>query len=288
MLLVIWCTKHHHLWQWSTICGCSLPNFAAGIWSYPYYKLPLASRVTWLHWESHSHSQVYVAEITTWLWPGPACLLHHPTRTPRALPSGNALWQEGPKQPANPGTPPAHSRSAREQEALTPPPPGRELPDLHIVQPVYYQDTARRMWFPGEIMGVGPEPSSYHVCCSQTKGSQEGIELCCGQGPPQHLHKTWRCHHSCPLVWRTNLGTTAARQLVYHLPYSRPPRSLWPRQPLYPKQLLWAVCLLQNVQVERPHHLRKSGIQTVPVIPHDAWWRRCSFHSGHCQNPRAE
>ena len=78
----------------------------------------------------------------------------------------------GRKVPSNLPTqvrPPAHSRSAREQEALTPPPPGCELPDLHIGQPVYYQDTARRMWFPGEIMGVGPEPRSYHVRCSQTE-----------------------------------------------------------------------------------------------------------------------
>ena len=41
----------------------------------------------------------------------------------------------------------------------------REFPDLQINQPIFYQDVARKTWFPGTIVGYGPEPRSYTVKC---------------------------------------------------------------------------------------------------------------------------
>ena len=44
----------------------------------------------------------------------------------------------------------------------------KSLPDLHVNQPVWIQDPAKRSWFPGCIVGVGPEPRSYCVSCDCT------------------------------------------------------------------------------------------------------------------------
>ena len=44
----------------------------------------------------------------------------------------------------------------------------RELPELHVNQPVMYQDVARRIWLPGTVIGYGPEPRSYTVACDNT------------------------------------------------------------------------------------------------------------------------
>ena len=43
-----------------------------------------------------------------------------------------------------------------------------EHPELHLNQPVYYQDVAKKTWPPGNIIGVGPEPRSYTVEDEQT------------------------------------------------------------------------------------------------------------------------
>ena len=42
-----------------------------------------------------------------------------------------------------------------------------EHPELHLNQPVYYQDVAKKTWASGKI-GVGPEPRSYTVEDEQT------------------------------------------------------------------------------------------------------------------------
>ena len=45
----------------------------------------------------------------------------------------------------------------------------KELSDLKINQPVFFQDVARKSWFPGIITGIGPEPRSYTIQCLTTK-----------------------------------------------------------------------------------------------------------------------
>lgn len=44
----------------------------------------------------------------------------------------------------------------------------KELPDLDMNQTIYYQDAARKTWFPGTIIGYGPEPRSYTIKCCTT------------------------------------------------------------------------------------------------------------------------
>ena len=43
-----------------------------------------------------------------------------------------------------------------------------EHPELHLNQPVYYHNVAKKTWAPGNIIGVGPEPRSYTVEDEQT------------------------------------------------------------------------------------------------------------------------
>ena len=47
-------------------------------------------------------------------------------------------------------------------------PTSKELSELHLDQPIFYQDVAKRTWSPGVIIGCGPEPRSYTVKCEQT------------------------------------------------------------------------------------------------------------------------
>jgi hypothetical protein len=49
----------------------------------------------------------------------------------------------------------------------------KELEELHMGQPVFYQDIAKRTWSPGIVLGVGPKPRSYTVQCSQSGRSME-------------------------------------------------------------------------------------------------------------------
>ena len=43
-----------------------------------------------------------------------------------------------------------------------------ELPELHMEQPIFFQDVAKRSWNPGSIIGIGPEPRSYTIRCHTT------------------------------------------------------------------------------------------------------------------------
>ena len=45
---------------------------------------------------------------------------------------------------------------------------GTELPDLHMNQPIFHQDVARRTWSHGTVVGIGPAPRSYTICCKDT------------------------------------------------------------------------------------------------------------------------
>jgi hypothetical protein len=42
------------------------------------------------------------------------------------------------------------------------------LPPLFIGQRVYYQDVAKKTWSPGVVIGIGPEPRSYTIQCSNS------------------------------------------------------------------------------------------------------------------------
>lgn len=45
----------------------------------------------------------------------------------------------------------------------------RELPELSIDQPIFFQDVAKKTWSPGTVIGIGPEPRSYTIQCSTTR-----------------------------------------------------------------------------------------------------------------------
>lgn len=69
---------------------------------------------------------------------------------------------------------PAHVR-AHEQtrdparmENNTPQQHGKHLQELHVNQPIFYQDVAKRTWSHGVVVGVGPEPRSYTIRCNTT------------------------------------------------------------------------------------------------------------------------
>ena len=44
----------------------------------------------------------------------------------------------------------------------------KDLPELNVNQPIYYQDVAKREWIPGVIIGYGPQPRSYTIECDIT------------------------------------------------------------------------------------------------------------------------
>ena len=44
----------------------------------------------------------------------------------------------------------------------------KELPELQLNQPIFYQDVTRKTWSPGTIIGYGPEPRSYTITCDDT------------------------------------------------------------------------------------------------------------------------
>ena len=44
----------------------------------------------------------------------------------------------------------------------------KNLPELQLHDKVFYQDVARKTWFPGTISGIGPEPRSYTVTCNNS------------------------------------------------------------------------------------------------------------------------
>ncbi len=44
----------------------------------------------------------------------------------------------------------------------------KELPDLHMHQPVFHQDVAKRTWSHGVVAGIGPAPRSYTIRCNDT------------------------------------------------------------------------------------------------------------------------
>lgn len=41
----------------------------------------------------------------------------------------------------------------------------KDLQELKLNQPIFYQDVAKRQWTPGVIIGYGPEPRSYSIEC---------------------------------------------------------------------------------------------------------------------------
>ena len=59
-----------------------------------------------------------------------------------------------------------------------------ELPQLHLNQPIFYQDVAKRSWTPGKIIGCGPEPRSFTVECILELQADNfaGIASCCAPG----------------------------------------------------------------------------------------------------------
>ena len=44
----------------------------------------------------------------------------------------------------------------------------KPLPELSMNQDILYQDVARKKWFPGTIIGTGPEPRSYTIECTES------------------------------------------------------------------------------------------------------------------------
>jgi len=45
---------------------------------------------------------------------------------------------------------------------------GKQLQELHVNQPIFYQDVAKKIWTHGVVIGIGPEPKSYTIRCSET------------------------------------------------------------------------------------------------------------------------
>ena len=45
----------------------------------------------------------------------------------------------------------------------------RELSELSLNQPIFYQDVAKKTWTPGIVIGHGPEPRSYTILCDSGK-----------------------------------------------------------------------------------------------------------------------
>ena len=44
----------------------------------------------------------------------------------------------------------------------------KELPELQLNQPIFYQDVILKTWSPGTIIGYGPDPRSYTITCDDT------------------------------------------------------------------------------------------------------------------------
>lgn len=68
----------------------------------------------------------------------------------------------------------------------------RDLPELKLQQPVFYQDVAKRTWNPAIIVGYGPEPRSYTLECAQTgrtlRRNRQLIRPRVATVTPQNMH----------------------------------------------------------------------------------------------------
>ena len=50
----------------------------------------------------------------------------------------------------------------------------KELPELQLNQPIFYQDVTRKTWSPGTIIDYGSKPRSYTITCDDTGRALQG------------------------------------------------------------------------------------------------------------------